>query len=266
MTLPCGWTETFPGGMATCPDPLYGGIVDSRMSDGLWFIVFHDDELDCLEGMSSREAAMAKFHECLNSVLADRMDQLSGLQGAPIQAAAGCLLELMVAQGGSTDADYSVARSKCRDLQALPFAEQIKAALDGGVSPDRLAQAIWGEAATWPSVQASYARPQHDIAIEWAKAGFQIANTGGDDWAAIATSDGVAFFICDYAQSRSPNPDYALSMTAYDALTGESLNFTDVVESLKDAQAKMAGWLESLRPTLQLGVLSPDQPSSVRFF
>ncbi|WP_431798024.1 hypothetical protein SGO26_30095 (plasmid) [Cupriavidus metallidurans] len=64
--LPEGWTEARPGGLATNPDPLTGGIIDSAIVDGTWFVVFHRDDLKVLEGLPSRESAFAAFFKAVH--------------------------------------------------------------------------------------------------------------------------------------------------------------------------------------------------------
>ncbi|GMG94737.1 hypothetical protein ACUXAV_004994 [Cupriavidus metallidurans] len=66
--LPEGWTEASPGGLATNPDPLTGGIIDRAIVDGTWFVVFHRDDLKLLEGLPSRESAFDAFREAINGL------------------------------------------------------------------------------------------------------------------------------------------------------------------------------------------------------
>lgn len=57
-TLPEGWTEVRPGGMATnrCPD--LGGIIDCNAAGLGWFVIFNAD-IPAIEGLPSRDAAFA---------------------------------------------------------------------------------------------------------------------------------------------------------------------------------------------------------------
>ncbi|MWL91755.1 MULTISPECIES: hypothetical protein [Cupriavidus] len=66
--LPEGWTEASPGGLATNPDPLTGGIIDRAIVDGTWFVVFHHDDLKLLEGLPSRESAFEALREAINGL------------------------------------------------------------------------------------------------------------------------------------------------------------------------------------------------------
>jgi hypothetical protein len=68
--LPEGWTEAYPGGIATNRDPDLGGIVDrtvaSEMGEGMpggWFVIFHRDGIEPIEDLPSREEAFEAFAE-----------------------------------------------------------------------------------------------------------------------------------------------------------------------------------------------------------
>lgn len=67
MTLPHGWTEATPGGMACNPDPLCGGIIDKPFISGDWFIVFNRAELPLADGFASREDAFDAFFATLSA-------------------------------------------------------------------------------------------------------------------------------------------------------------------------------------------------------
>lgn len=56
-----GWTEGSPGGIATNRDPATGGIIDRKIADGTWFVVFHRDDLEVLHDLPSRQAAFEAF-------------------------------------------------------------------------------------------------------------------------------------------------------------------------------------------------------------
>lgn len=60
MSLPNGWTESSPGGMAINLDPRHGGIINKR-SNKEWFIVFNHNGLDSIEGLSTRENAFDAY-------------------------------------------------------------------------------------------------------------------------------------------------------------------------------------------------------------
>jgi hypothetical protein len=63
--LPEGWTEVAPGGLATNPDPVNGGIVDRTMITNEWFVIFNRDDLPLIENLTSRDQAFQIFEERL---------------------------------------------------------------------------------------------------------------------------------------------------------------------------------------------------------
>jgi hypothetical protein len=65
-SLPKGWTEVAKGGMATNSDPIDGGIVDSNIVSGKWFVIFNRDDLDFSEGYTNRENALEYFFKKIN--------------------------------------------------------------------------------------------------------------------------------------------------------------------------------------------------------
>jgi hypothetical protein len=58
-TIVDGWSESAPGGLL-CNPRTGGGIIDSEMVSGLWFVVF-DDSHPIIEGLATREDAVAAF-------------------------------------------------------------------------------------------------------------------------------------------------------------------------------------------------------------
>jgi len=66
--LPEGWTEATPGGMATNAHPTDGGIVDRTMITDEWFVIFHRDGLQTVEGLASRDEAFRVFEERMQQV------------------------------------------------------------------------------------------------------------------------------------------------------------------------------------------------------
>jgi len=57
-SLPAGWTEASPGGMATNPDPKKGGIVDVAPATGQWFFVANRKGVAMRQGFASRDEAL----------------------------------------------------------------------------------------------------------------------------------------------------------------------------------------------------------------
>lgn len=54
-----GWTESTVGGLI-CNPSIFGGIIDSEIVSGEWFIIFNDDR-EVLEGFETREDAIEAF-------------------------------------------------------------------------------------------------------------------------------------------------------------------------------------------------------------
>lgn len=63
-SLPPGWTESTPGGLATNKDPVNGGIIDKNIEG--WFVIFNDDNLKALDGFANRIEAFSAFFEVLD--------------------------------------------------------------------------------------------------------------------------------------------------------------------------------------------------------
>jgi hypothetical protein len=58
-TLCTGWTESRPGAMLCNPNA-GGGIIDSEIVSGEWFVIFNDSR-EALSGYESREDAIEAF-------------------------------------------------------------------------------------------------------------------------------------------------------------------------------------------------------------
>lgn len=58
-TIVTGWSESRPGGLLCNPAP-EGGIIDSAIVSGEWFVIFNDDR-PALEGYETREDAIEAF-------------------------------------------------------------------------------------------------------------------------------------------------------------------------------------------------------------
>jgi len=57
--LPDGWTESAPGGLITNTDPVKGGIIDSEIVSGKWFVIPNSDAIQQLNGFDTRDDALA---------------------------------------------------------------------------------------------------------------------------------------------------------------------------------------------------------------
>lgn len=58
-TICNGWTESRPGGLLCNPN-IGGGIIDSEIVSGEWFVIFNDNR-KALTGYESREDAIEAF-------------------------------------------------------------------------------------------------------------------------------------------------------------------------------------------------------------
>ncbi|MAZ17905.1 MAG: hypothetical protein CL535_16445 [Ahrensia sp.] len=56
--LPNGWTEASKDGIATNADPDLGGIIDSNIVSGEWFVIFNSDHIADIDGLPSKAAAL----------------------------------------------------------------------------------------------------------------------------------------------------------------------------------------------------------------
>ena len=63
--LPDDWSEASPGGLASNPDPITGGIIDRNIASGEWFVIFHNEALPTLEGIATRDQAVAAFMQTM---------------------------------------------------------------------------------------------------------------------------------------------------------------------------------------------------------
>lgn len=61
-----GWNIN-GNGIACNNDPVLGGIIDSSIVSGNWFIIFNDDDLEMVEGLESREEAFRVFDKTIKA-------------------------------------------------------------------------------------------------------------------------------------------------------------------------------------------------------
>lgn len=127
--LPPGWTESRPGGLATNPDPNIGGIIDRTFVHNDWFIVFHRDELEVLEGFASRELAFEAFHRVIGQaaqptalgntrqfVALDGQRFVTNVHGADMPLEVGFLADVVNFTG---PASYSLELAQVQSLHAI---------------------------------------------------------------------------------------------------------------------------------------------------
>ena len=66
MNIPKGFKVSSTG-MACSNDPQLGGIIDSEIVSGLWFIIFNDDDLEMITGLKTQEEAFKVFTDNINA-------------------------------------------------------------------------------------------------------------------------------------------------------------------------------------------------------
>jgi hypothetical protein len=71
------WTHLHKDGMATNPDPEYGGIIDYASMSGLWFVISNNDSIPSIEGLESKEEAFKYLNLQIAKYNSKRMMNLS---------------------------------------------------------------------------------------------------------------------------------------------------------------------------------------------
>lgn len=61
-----GW-KINGAGIACNADPVLGGIIDSNIVSGKWFVIFNDDDLETIEGLDSRYEAFKVFEATIKA-------------------------------------------------------------------------------------------------------------------------------------------------------------------------------------------------------
>lgn len=56
------WNHLAPNRIATNPHPEFGGIIDSCIADGLWFVIFNNDAIPNADGFKTKEEAF-NYHK-----------------------------------------------------------------------------------------------------------------------------------------------------------------------------------------------------------
>lgn len=65
-TAPTSFSES-ESGMCVSNDPILGGIIDKRIVDGKWFVIFNDDDLEMIEEINSREDAFQAYQHAIDA-------------------------------------------------------------------------------------------------------------------------------------------------------------------------------------------------------
>ncbi|WP_347990332.1 strawberry notch-like NTP hydrolase domain-containing protein [Methylomonas sp. AM2-LC] len=81
-SLPDGWTESEPGGLVTNPDPISGGIIDSEILSGNWFVIPNNDAIAHINDLGSRSEAIKALQ---NAVIRNQLERLSNLTDQTVQ-------------------------------------------------------------------------------------------------------------------------------------------------------------------------------------
>ncbi|WP_256671276.1 hypothetical protein [Pseudomonas sp. EMN2] len=91
----------------------------------------------------------------------------------------------------------------------------------------------------------------------WTGAGYEIVNTGSQQWAAQKIVNGVLFSVVDNAESDMPDPDGHLSVSAFDAEALEYLDACWEVENLTQIGQLIPIWLH------EMGRGQPTEPAPI---
>lgn len=84
----------------------------------------------------------------------------------------------------------------------------------------------------------------------WEADGYEITSTGGGMWAAMKVVNGVEFWITDYDETPTPDPEKALIVGAYMPNSGVWLDFTKDVANKVEADGALSKWAEELQLAL----------------
>ncbi|WP_249204635.1 hypothetical protein [Burkholderia cenocepacia] len=110
--LPDGWTEAYPGGIATNRDPQVGGIVDSEIGSGLWFAIPNRDDIPDLQGFATRQHAFEALQDAIRTATVEvelLMPRPSSGELAAMYPARGSMPARVVEQlYAARDAEYAV--------------------------------------------------------------------------------------------------------------------------------------------------------------
>lgn len=62
------WNHLSENGIATNRHPTRGGIVDTAIVSGLWFVIPNHPDLNAMEGFSSKANAIGALHLALRQI------------------------------------------------------------------------------------------------------------------------------------------------------------------------------------------------------
>lgn len=260
MNLLQGWSETRANGMAINADPVLGGIVDQNIASGKWFVVFNHADIESVEGFDSRDAAFEAFYAALNDHVSAQMAGYGGSAGIAQYAIPDILHRLHDSQGEASSVKLSV--DGIMAVTESPLRDQLRYALDAGITADQLSSAIWGDGQSWSAVCESYGRGQESLVTAWEEEGFELSSTGGGFWALFKNVAGFTFMVTDYAESATPNPDFPLFVAPYSS-EGECLGDSMRAVNLADASSKAESWVNEQGHRYDVGA-RPAGPSGPR--
>lgn len=71
------WNHLSANGMATNTDPVYGGIIDSEIVSGLWFVIPNHPGLKVMGDFASKADAFAALESALHEAALSSLDFLA---------------------------------------------------------------------------------------------------------------------------------------------------------------------------------------------
>lgn len=74
-SLPEGWTESQPGGLIASLDPEKGGIIDSEIVSGKWFVIPNNDALTLITDLETRSDAIKALETAVNLLQPEQSSQ-----------------------------------------------------------------------------------------------------------------------------------------------------------------------------------------------
>lgn len=74
-SLPEGWTESQPGGLIASLDPEKGGIIDSEIVSGKWFVIPNNDALTLITDLETRSDVIKALETAVNLLQPEQSSQ-----------------------------------------------------------------------------------------------------------------------------------------------------------------------------------------------